>query len=92
MFNIDIFQMPMYNRSDSVLWFVICESAFALDIPKTIIESLTNYNYIVLQSPPNVTSIIEEVYSLIFFLQNFSFLEALFFSQINYVNLKLNAV
>lgn len=54
-------QIPAYNRSDPALWFIMCESTFALATPKAITESVTKYNYAVSNLPPDVASIIRDV-------------------------------
>lgn len=54
-------QIPAYNRSDPALWFVMCESTFALATPKAITESLTKYNYVVSHLPPDIASLIRDV-------------------------------
>lgn len=54
-------QIPVYNRSDPALWFIMCESTFALATPKAITESLTKYNYIVSHLPPDIASLVRDV-------------------------------
>ncbi|GBL77604.1 hypothetical protein AVEN_152853-1 [Araneus ventricosus] len=45
-------QIPVYNRSDPALWFIMCESTFKLAVPKPITESVTKFNYVVSHLPP----------------------------------------
>lgn len=57
-------QIPIYNRSDPALWFIMYESTIALAItalPKAITESMTKYNYVVLNLPPDVASLIHDI-------------------------------
>lgn len=54
-------QIPVFNRTDPALWFVMCESTFALATPKPITESITKYNYVVSHLPPDVASLIRDV-------------------------------
>lgn len=54
-------KIPVYNRSDPALWFVMCESTFKLGVPKPITESQTKYNHVVGQLPPEVASIVRDV-------------------------------
>ncbi|GFR07389.1 uncharacterized protein TNCT_544331 [Trichonephila clavata] len=61
MSEVNAVQMPVYNRSDPILWFVMCKSTFALATPKPITESLTKYNYIVAHLPPNTASLVRDV-------------------------------
>ncbi|GBM19170.1 Retrovirus-related Pol polyprotein from transposon opus, partial [Araneus ventricosus] len=61
MSDINAVQIPMFNRSDPGLWFVMCESSFALATPKAITESVTKYNYIVSHLPPDSASLIRDV-------------------------------
>lgn len=61
MSSVDAVQIPLYNRADPALWFVMCESTFALATPKAISESVTKYNYIVSHLPPDVASIIRDI-------------------------------
>ncbi|GFQ78271.1 hypothetical protein TNCT_53201 [Trichonephila clavata] len=41
MSEVNAVKIPENNRSDPTLWFVMCESIFALATPKPITESLT---------------------------------------------------
>ncbi|GBO32839.1 hypothetical protein AVEN_13690-1 [Araneus ventricosus] len=61
MSDINAVQIPVFNRSDPGLWFVMCESTFALATPKAITESVTKYNYIVSHLPPDSASLIRDV-------------------------------
>ncbi|GFR23799.1 uncharacterized protein TNCT_603901 [Trichonephila clavata] len=61
MSEVNAVKIPVYNRSDSALWFVMCESTFALATPKPITESLTKYNYIVAHLPPDTASLVRDV-------------------------------
>lgn len=54
-------QIPVYNRSDPALWFVMCESTFALATPKPITESQTKYNYVVSHLPPDTASLVRDI-------------------------------
>ncbi|GFU04442.1 transposon Ty3-G Gag-Pol polyprotein [Nephila pilipes] len=47
MFEVSVVQIPIYNRSDPVVWFIMCESSFALVVPKPVTESQTKYNCII---------------------------------------------
>ncbi|GBM73780.1 hypothetical protein AVEN_85176-1 [Araneus ventricosus] len=49
-------QIPVYNRSDSALWLIMCESTFKLTVPKPITESVTKFNYVVSHLPPEVAT------------------------------------
>ncbi|GBN12396.1 Transposon Ty3-I Gag-Pol polyprotein [Araneus ventricosus] len=48
-------QIPVYNRSDPALWFIMCESTFKLAVPKPITESVTKVNYVVSHLPPETS-------------------------------------
>ncbi|GBO30026.1 hypothetical protein AVEN_146707-1 [Araneus ventricosus] len=48
-----VIQIQTRPKSDPGLWFVMCESTFALATPKAITESVTKYNYIVSHLPPD---------------------------------------
>ncbi|GBM72680.1 hypothetical protein AVEN_52854-1 [Araneus ventricosus] len=61
MSDINAVQIPVFNRSDPGLGFVMCESTFALATPKAITESVTKYNYIVSHLPPDSASLIRDV-------------------------------
>ncbi|GBN91384.1 hypothetical protein AVEN_138372-1 [Araneus ventricosus] len=61
MSDINAVQIPVFNRSDPGLWFVMCGSTFALATPKAITESVTKYNYIVSHLPPDSASLIRDV-------------------------------
>ncbi|GFQ97676.1 uncharacterized protein TNCT_503951 [Trichonephila clavata] len=61
MSEVNAVKIPVYNRSDPTLWFVMCESTFALATPKPITESLTKYNYIVAHLPPDTASLVRDV-------------------------------
>jgi len=54
-------QIPIFNRADPSLWFIMCESTFALATPKPITESLTKYNYVVSHLPPEVATIVRDI-------------------------------
>ncbi|GBN70242.1 Transposon Ty3-I Gag-Pol polyprotein [Araneus ventricosus] len=54
-------QIPVYNRSDPALWFIMCESAFKLAVPKPITESVTKFNYVVSHLPPEVASLVRDI-------------------------------
>ncbi|GFR09107.1 uncharacterized protein TNCT_241921 [Trichonephila clavata] len=60
MSEVNAVKIPVYNRSDPTLWFVMCESTFALATPKPITESLTKYNYIVAHLPPDTASLVHD--------------------------------
>ncbi|GFQ74566.1 retrovirus-related Pol polyprotein from transposon opus [Trichonephila clavata] len=66
MSEVNAVQMPVYNRSDPILWFVMCESTFALATPKTITESLTKRAHthtitLVAHLPPDTASLVRDV-------------------------------
>lgn len=61
MSEVNAVQIPVYNRSDPALWFIMCESTFALATPKPITESLTKYNYLVSHLPPDIASLVRDV-------------------------------
>lgn len=61
MSEVSAIQIPVYNRSDPALWFLMCESTFELATPKPITESKTKYNYIVSHLPPEIASLIRDV-------------------------------
>lgn len=54
-------QIPLYNRSDPALWFIMCESTFALAKPQPITQSITKYNYCVSNLPPEIASLMRDV-------------------------------
>ncbi|GBN00853.1 Gag-Pol polyprotein [Araneus ventricosus] len=54
-------QMPVYNRSDPALWFIMCESTFKLAVPKPITESVTKFSYVVFHLPPEVASLVRDI-------------------------------
>lgn len=54
-------QIPVYNRADPALWFIMCESTFSLAVPKAITESITKYNYVVSHLPPEIASLVRDV-------------------------------
>ncbi|GBN95167.1 Retrovirus-related Pol polyprotein from transposon opus [Araneus ventricosus] len=54
-------QIPVYNRSDPALWFIMCESTFKLAVPKPITESVTKFNYVVSHLPPEVASLVRDI-------------------------------
>ncbi|GBM41045.1 Transposon Ty3-I Gag-Pol polyprotein [Araneus ventricosus] len=54
-------QIPVYNRSDPDLWFIMCESTFKLAVPKPITESVTKFNYVVSHLPPEVASLMRDI-------------------------------
>ncbi|GBL76526.1 Transposon Ty3-G Gag-Pol polyprotein [Araneus ventricosus] len=54
-------QIPVYNRSDPALWFIMCESTFKLAAPKPITESVTKFNYVVSHLPPEVASLVRVI-------------------------------
>lgn len=61
MSEVSAIQIPVYNRSDPTLWFIMCESTFKLATPKPITESMTKYNYIVSHLPPEIASIVRDI-------------------------------
>ncbi|GFX53009.1 retrovirus-related Pol polyprotein from transposon opus [Trichonephila clavipes] len=61
MTEVNAVQIPAYNKSDPALWFIMCESTFALATPKPIIESITKYNYIVSHIPPDIASLVRDI-------------------------------
>ncbi|GBM62676.1 hypothetical protein AVEN_257273-1 [Araneus ventricosus] len=54
-------QIPVYNRSDPALWFIMCESTFKLAVPKPITEPVTKFNYVVSHLPPEVASLVRDI-------------------------------
>ncbi|GBM04010.1 Transposon Ty3-I Gag-Pol polyprotein [Araneus ventricosus] len=54
-------QIPVYNRSNPALWFIMCESTFKLAVPKPITESVTKFNYVVSHLPPEVASLVRDI-------------------------------
>lgn len=54
-------QIPPFNRSDPALWYLMCESTFALAVPRPITESITKYNYVVANLPPDCASLVRDV-------------------------------
>ncbi|GFW19614.1 uncharacterized protein TNCV_1605051 [Trichonephila clavipes] len=54
-------QIPLHNICDPALWFIMCESTFALATPKPITESVAKYNYIVANLPPNTASLVRDI-------------------------------
>lgn len=61
MTEVNAVKIPPYNFADPSLWFFMCESTFQLGIPKPVTESLTKYNYIVANLPPEAASIVRDV-------------------------------
>ncbi|GFX63045.1 hypothetical protein TNCV_3161371 [Trichonephila clavipes] len=61
MTEVNAVQIPAYNKSDPALWFIMCESTFALATPKPITESITKYNYIVSHIPPDIASLVRDI-------------------------------
>lgn len=61
MSEVNAVQIPVYNKSDPALWFIMCESTFALATPKPITESMTKYNYIVSHIPPDIASLVRDI-------------------------------
>ncbi|GFV13130.1 uncharacterized protein TNCV_4070701 [Trichonephila clavipes] len=51
-------QVLAYNRADLALWFITCESTFALSWP---IESVTKFNYDVSYLSPEITSLARDL-------------------------------
>ncbi|GBN83551.1 Retrovirus-related Pol polyprotein from transposon 17.6 [Araneus ventricosus] len=54
-------QIPVYNRSDPALWFIMFESTFKLAVPKPITESVTKFNYVISHLPPEVASLVRDI-------------------------------
>ncbi|GBM97115.1 hypothetical protein AVEN_52528-1 [Araneus ventricosus] len=54
-------QIPVYNRSDPALWFIMYENTFKLAVPKPITESVTKFNYVVSHLPPEVASLVRDI-------------------------------
>ncbi|GBN20045.1 hypothetical protein AVEN_44735-1 [Araneus ventricosus] len=54
-------QIPVYNRSDPALCFIMRESAFKLAVPKPITESVTKFYYVVSHLPPEVASLVRDI-------------------------------
>lgn len=54
-------QIPIFNRADPALWFIMCESTFALATPKAITDPTTKYNYIVSHLPPDTATLVRDV-------------------------------
>ncbi|GBN81413.1 hypothetical protein AVEN_79136-1 [Araneus ventricosus] len=54
-------QIPVYNRSDPALWFIMCESKFKLAVPNPITESMTIFNYVVSHLPPEIVSLVRGI-------------------------------
>lgn len=54
-------QIPLYNRSDPALWFIMCESTFKLAVPKPITDSVTKFNYVVSHLPPEIASMVRDI-------------------------------
>ncbi|GBM42570.1 Transposon Ty3-G Gag-Pol polyprotein [Araneus ventricosus] len=54
-------QIPVYNRSDPALWFIVCESTFKLAVLKSITESGIKFNYVVSHLPPEVASLVRDI-------------------------------
>ncbi|GFU60014.1 retrovirus-related Pol polyprotein from transposon opus [Trichonephila clavipes] len=63
MTEVNAVQIPAYNKSGPRLglWFIMCESTFALATPKPITESITKYNYIVSHIPPDIASLVRDI-------------------------------
>ncbi|GBL97869.1 hypothetical protein AVEN_126988-1 [Araneus ventricosus] len=54
-------QIPVYNRADPALWFIMCESTFKLAVAKPITESVTKFNYVVSHLPSEVASLVRDI-------------------------------
>ncbi|GBN24085.1 hypothetical protein AVEN_15285-1 [Araneus ventricosus] len=61
MSDVGAIQIPVYNRLDPALWFIMCESTFELAVPKPITESVTKFNYVVSHLPPEVASLVRDI-------------------------------
>lgn len=59
--SVDAVQIPVYNRADPALWFVMCESTFKLAVPKPITDPITKFNYVVSHLPPEVASLVRDI-------------------------------
>ncbi|GBL78447.1 hypothetical protein AVEN_67956-1 [Araneus ventricosus] len=53
-------QIPIDNRSDPALWFIMCESTSKLAVPKPVTESETKFNYNVSHLLPEVVSLVRD--------------------------------
>ncbi|GFQ87236.1 uncharacterized protein TNCT_142491 [Trichonephila clavata] len=53
--------MPIYNRADPALWFIMCECTFASSCLKLITESVTKFNYAVSGLPPEIASLVRNI-------------------------------
>ncbi|GFW45293.1 uncharacterized protein TNCV_4734011 [Trichonephila clavipes] len=53
-------QIPLYNRFNPALWFIIYESTFALATPKPVTESVTRYNYVVANLTSDTASLVRD--------------------------------
>ncbi|GFU47313.1 transposon Ty3-G Gag-Pol polyprotein [Trichonephila clavipes] len=61
MSEVRVVEFPLYNTSDPTLWFIMCEITFTLATPKPITESVTKYNYIVANLPPDTASLVRDI-------------------------------
>ena len=61
MLDINAIQIPLYNRSNPMLWFTVCESTFALMISKAKTESVMTYNYLVSRLLPHIASLVRNI-------------------------------
>lgn len=54
-------KIPLFNPMDPALWFAMCESTFALAVPKQITDSRTKFNYCVAHLPPETASLVRDI-------------------------------
>ncbi|GFW65366.1 uncharacterized protein TNCV_396321 [Trichonephila clavipes] len=57
----EVSRVPIYNKADSALWFIMCEISFALPCLKPKTESITKFNSIVSPLPPEVASLMRDI-------------------------------
>ncbi|GBN54786.1 Transposon Tf2-9 polyprotein [Araneus ventricosus] len=61
MTEISAVRIPPYNFGDPHLWFAMCDRTFALGVPKAVTDSVTKFNYIVSNLPPEAAAIVRDV-------------------------------
>lgn len=61
MTEISAVRIPPYNFGDPHLWFAMCDRTFGLGVPKAVTDSVTKFNYIVSNLPPEAAAIVRDV-------------------------------
>ncbi|GFU33370.1 transposon Tf2-9 polyprotein [Trichonephila clavipes] len=59
--DVSAFKIPAYNFNDPALWFTMWDNTIQLGSPKAITYSRTQFNYIIVNLPPEAATIIRDV-------------------------------